>query len=1140
MVCAAVPAGADDTQWRLITSDDGLPESWVYHVARGSGGRVWTSHGIAELGSYDGYTTSPQSTRFGEVDLSVGPDDVLWTLTRINDRCTGVQRLRGAAWETFAVDQIGEVPFWHVRLLAWAVDRALLQTPDHLFEIDAGAGSVTVVRSAADAGIGHFTDLQRARDGGVWIGAERGMAHLARSMAWTVAPLPPGTGAVERITDSRRGLLVVARPAADGTVLLRRTGDGWVRISAGTADAPIRAAWEAVDDTTWIARSTNRDFDLSYIRPGQPEVKLPRTRALSGILYDIAPAEDGGFWLATSIGLVRNLPATWRRPPAPAHRDLHTGSLMQSRAGDLYAVRDDALLRRAGDEWQAHPMPPGTMSNVQYTDVLGELADGRIVIGAADQGSLVSFDPSTSRLERLVHPERRQVEMLGRTRAGEGIWTITRNPGDRARLERYDGGRFTPRVELDGDWDGARRPRVILETSQGDLVVTPTPHGIGRLRGAEWTYYPGLTSLPETQPFAVTELPDGRLWFGGREGISELHDGRLRLLRGGLQTVRSIIAASDGSVWAASNSGVHRFHDSSWMTMNNEDGLPDAAAIDVFEEASGRIWVSTTAGFTARHADADRHPPQTLLSPGANPTEAPPSGEMRLVFDGIDRWRHTGTARLVYSHRVDDGPWSPYTTATGVTLSRMRSGEHTFAVRAMDRNGQVDATPAEWRFAVLLPWFREPMVMALTALGAIAAAIAVISFFTRQKRLAALVAARTQQLRNELGERQRVEQERAELEQQLQQSQRMEALGRLAGGISHDFNNLLTVICSYGDLLAEEIATDDPRHPHAEEIVKAANRAAVLTQQLLSFSRHQAVARQVLDLNTTVADLLRMLVRLLGEDVDVRFSPGEQLWPIRAHRGQLEQIVVNLSVNARDAMPEGGRLTIETANVDLAPDYVRTHVDARPGPHVRLSVADTGIGMDPDTSSRIFEPFFTTKERGKGSGLGLAMVYGIVHQHDGHIVVHSTPKQGTRFDIFLPRTFDEPSVLSESARQVRANGRETILLVEDEDAVRQLAAEVLGRYGYRVVAAGSGEEALGIVDLQKLRPDLLLTDVVMPGISGNELAERLRQKWRALPIVLMSGYSADAVLQNGDRIGFLQKPFTATTLGQKVGEMLRD
>ena len=1046
--------------------------------------------------------------------------------------------MKGGEWQRFRPAELKGVDYRLVRVLAWARDRALLLTPDALFEADARTGQTRIVRTSGD-GIGAFLEMRRARDGGVWVSGERGLAHLTGALEWAAVPLPPDVARPSWVHDSPRGLLVVGVQGRTSAVL-RATDGRWTRVAAYPASEPIRAAWDGVDQSVWIARRVSRGFQLSVIRPNQPEERVPRTRALSGVLNDVEPEADGGFWLATSLGLVRHLPAVWRRPAAPAQRHVHTGAITQLRAGDLLAVQEDALLHRRPDgAWRVHRLPPGAVSNITYSDVLAELPDGRVLLGRTNRQPPLIFTPATGAFEPLRHPEDRLVELLGRTRDGLGGWTITRPGSGPARIERFDGRQFTPRVDLDGSWDAADRPRVILETSGGDLVLTPTPHGVGHLHGTAWTWYAGPTHLAGVMPFTVAELPDGRLWFGGREGISELDGGRLRLFRRGLQTVRSLIAAANGEVWAASNSGVHWFHEGSWVTMTAEDGLPDGAVFDVLEDRDGRIWAATSAGLSARHADADRDPPETLVPPDVNTTEAPPSGEMRVAFEGVDRFRHTRTGRLVYSHRLDAGPWSPFASSTGVTLSALASGAHTFAVRAMDRNGRIDETPAEWQLTVLRPWFREPGVLALGLLGLLAAIAAIALFVTRHRRLERLVDARTRQLREELSERQRIEQERAELEQQLQQSQRMEALGRLAGGISHDFNNLLTVICSYADLLAEELPAGDPRHAHAEEIVKAGNRATVLTQQLLSFSRHQAVQRQVLDMNSTLADLLRMLGRLLGEDIDVRFTPSEGLWPVRAHRGQLEQVVVNLAVNARDAMPGGGTLTIATDNVELDAEYVRTHVDARPGPHVRLSVLDSGIGMDPDTARRIFEPFFTTKPQGKGSGLGLAMVYGIIRQHDGHIDVRSAPGQGTRFDIFLPRTFDQPPLPAGPDRRARPDGRETILLVEDESAVRQLALEVLTRYGYRVVPAGSGEEALRLVESHQVRPDLLLSDVVMPGITGHELAIRLRARWATLPVILMSGYTSDLeALRSSRGMTFLQKPFTAVALGQKVGEML--
>ncbi|HEX7086930.1 MAG TPA: ATP-binding protein [Vicinamibacterales bacterium] len=1133
---AAAPVSAQEGLWRVTTSDGGLPETSTYHVAADSTGRVWTSHGVPLLGLYDGYGVRRQLVGTTELHLSIGPDDELWTTTHAGVLCSGVQRFNGEVWQRVDLPAADRVPYPDVRLLAWRQDRALLLTPGTLFEADATTGRLEPV--AVPGGVGRLRQLHPARDGGVWVSGERGLSHLSRDHVWTPLALPDGTRP-DWVFDSPRGLLVVvSRP--DGDVVLRSTAGTWTQVSANASGEPIVAAWDGVDDALWIASGISRGFRLSVLRPDRPIQHLPRMHALSGRLHDVLPAADGGFWLATSLGLVRHLPAVWRRPAAPAHRPIHTGALIQLRSGDIVAVQEDGVLvHRPGGSWLFQALPRAALSNIHYSDVLAELPDGRVMIGRSAQQSPLVFDVATRRFEALRHPEGRLVEILGRTHDGLGAWTMTRLGAGRARIERFDGRRFTTRAELDGQWEGEGHPYVILELANGDLIVTPTPHGVGHLHGNQWTWYQGATDIPEVLPFTAAELPDGRIWFGGRSGLTELRGSSLRRIRGGLQTVRSIIAGSHGDVWAASNSGVHWLHEGSWTSLTAEDGLPDGAVFDVLEDGAGRIWAATSAGLSVRHVDADREPPETQVPADVNATEAPPSGEMRLTFTGVDRYEHTERSRLVYSYRLNDGAWSAFTGSTGVTLTAMPAGPYVFAVRAMDRNGRIDGTPAEWQLTVLRPWYREPGVLALTLLGLIAALIALALFVTRHRRLERLVEARTRQLREELSERQRVEQERAELEQQLQQSQRMEALGRLAGGISHDFNNLLTVICSYADLLTEELSADDPRHAHAEEIVKAGNRATLLTQQLLQFSRHQAVQRQVVDLNTTLADLLSMLGRLLGEDVHVRFIPASGLWPIRAHRGQLEQVVVNLAVNARDAMPMGGTLAIETANVTLEDDYVRTHVDARPGPHVRLSVTDTGTGMDPATLQRIFEPFFTTKPQGQGSGLGLAMVYGIVRQHDGHIEVRSAPGRGTRFDIYLPRTFDEAPPPPGQERRARLDGRETILLVEDEDAVRQLAQDVLTRYGYHVVPAASGEEALRLVEAQQVQPDVLVSDIVMPGIHGTELAMRLRDRWPGLPVILMSGYTNDFDdLRPAQGVAFLQKPFTAVALGQKVGEAL--
>jgi len=385
-----------------------------------------------------------------------------------------------------------------------------------------------------------------------------------------------------------------------------------------------------------------------------------------------------------------------------------------------------------------------------------------------------------------------------------------------------------------------------------------------------------------------------------------------------------------------------------------------------------------------------------------------------------------------------------------------------------------------------------------------------------------------------------ISRERA-LEAQLAEAQRMEAVGRLAGGIAHDFNNILTAISGFSELASAEIAADGPVAAHLGEIVKASDRAAALTRALLAFSRQQVMQPRAVDLNEVLAGLTPMLTLLVGEDVKVRIEPDLKLGPALTDRSQFEQVILNLAVNARDAMPGGGCLTIATANVQLNAEYARTHVGAVAGPHVRLVISDDGAGMTPEVLSHAFEPFFTTKERGKGTGLGLSTVIGVVQQSGGSVDVVSTPGTGTVFTIHLPRVGGAADAIEAAVpSRPTLGGRETILVAEDEPAVRVFVERVLSRAGYRVIAAANGPEALAMAStLPHL--DLLFTDMVMPGMSGRELASRLAATQPRARTLFASGYSDDAVqygVGEDGRSPYLGKPFTANGLLTRVREVL--
>jgi two-component system cell cycle sensor histidine kinase/response regulator CckA len=389
--------------------------------------------------------------------------------------------------------------------------------------------------------------------------------------------------------------------------------------------------------------------------------------------------------------------------------------------------------------------------------------------------------------------------------------------------------------------------------------------------------------------------------------------------------------------------------------------------------------------------------------------------------------------------------------------------------------------------------------------------------------------------------RESAEEELRQSQEQLRQAQKMEAVGRLAGGVAHDFNNVLSVILSYGELLLSDLKPADPLRADIEEITKAASRAAGLTNQLLLLSRQQLVEPRVVDLHDVLTSMDKMLQRILGEDVEMVVVAPKSTGRVKVDPSHVEQVILNLVVNARDAMPTGGKLTIETSNIVLDEHYTNNHLPAKAGPHVMLAVSDTGTGIDRETQTRIFEPFFTTKEKGKGTGLGLSTVFGIVQQSGGNVWVYSEPGKGTTFKIYLPRVDAEADVLTPSVAPTTLRGTETILLVEDEDQVRAIVRNILRRQGYHVIPAQNGGEALLICERHPGKIDLLLTDVVMPQMSGPELAKRLAATRPDMRVLCMSGYTDDSIVRHGvleTGVAFVQKPITPGLLARKIREVL--
>jgi signal transduction histidine kinase/CheY-like chemotaxis protein len=1144
---AVLAPAQDPPQWRMLTSSEGLAESWVADVTLGPSGRVFITHGaVASMSVYDGFQVTHLPSPGPNLTVREAPDGQLWALLSAGverDWYRGLQVFDGARWKPYPLAHLDPFAANRRDFLPWAPGKVLILTPGRLVEFDAVTASLRdVLRS--EPGLGTLLACETAAKGGVWIVAAKAVVHLSPGGdVDRTFPLPTALAGAH-------GALVAEDP--DGSLILslgRRSplefpqrvvrlehGAFTVLAEGGAREAAALAGWPGIDGQWWLATIHPATFDLA-LRFGTEGRTLQRHRYLSGQWSSVTPDGAGGMWISTAIGLVHHKPSAWREPPGIPSAATGVGSTLLTRRGELFLLQIDKLLRTSdGTAWRSYRLPPSTFVNVYHTRGLAELPDGRIAL-ARDKG-IQTFDPVRETFARTAPPEGDDIEVLGPAASG-GVWILADPETNHGSLQVVGGAGTPSRIVGSERWRSGP-PRAVVETKEGDVYVVPDGDGVGRVRAGVLDSIGRAQGYPGSGPFCGAEVSPGVLWFGDRVGVVEFDGTKWRVVRSDLQTVRTIHVARDGTVWVASGTGLHRYRDRAWLSMTAADGLPDAAVLAVVEDAGGHLWATTTGGVSRYHPDADVDAPRTRLDPAANQREVPPSGTSHLAFGGADRWAFTTPDRLLYSWRVDAGTWTPFLPETTANLANLGAGRHRFEVRAMDRTGNADATAAVFDLDVLRPWYLATGFLLLGLPALLLAGGGIGLFVTRYLRLEKLVDERTRALRDANVRVRREAEERQRAESQFHQAQKLEAVGRLAGGVAHDFNNLLMVISGYADLLLEDLPPDDPRRTPGDEIARAAGRAAALTRQLLAFGRHQVTRTEPLDLNTVVRDISRMLGRLIGEDVSLVFRPADDLWPVLADRGQVEQVLVNLTVNGRDAMPHGGRLEIALANTVVDEAFCDEHREARAGECVRLSVSDNGIGMDAETISRIFEPFFTTKDVGKGTGLGLSVVYGIVRGAGGWVLVASQAGEGTRFDVYFPRAATAPVAQAAQRREPLAGGTERLLVVEDDGAVRAFAIKALARHGYQVMDAPSAEAAMRIVERQE-GIALVLTDIVMTGGSGVELAGWLRQHRPAIRIVLMSGYADRRVLDEALHVGevdFLQKPFTPDALARKVREAL--
>ena len=1031
----------------------------------------------------------------------------------------------------------------------------------------------------------HVYDVYQDRQGGIWLGLWSG-----EILRYDPHATPAGGGSAWRVYSEQDGLDVGEMPSIYQT----RVGTLW------TISNDDRSGFNQFDGGSWTSLmpdAVKNPVTTSIIETSDGALLIGGIGRLY-VYQDDVWRKHGSFgtplpsarlqFHATSEGMIWMLgegQQAVRFASGSARWSSYDGLLYQGETPDgkqWFLEESGRVVRHDGEHWISYGSEDGL---IDVPTRLSIMRDGTVLVTGSHGEDAASAQLALGRWARQVYPwfswcidARAVYESV----SGDLWLGSVSSPEPRAggviQLHR------SKNADAATEWTHHKPPEVydaaygIGESSDGTIWVGAY-RGLFGYDGDVWTQ-PALRELAQNPVECIYTDMERHLWVGTRRNGLFRYNGQVWTQHGvtdGLPSNRilSVSQSRDGRFWIASSKGFSVFDGRTWKSQSILPVIPVDSYEAIRQSGDGSFWFNRSQGGWFRRGapgsgsaetqefslgsfryTPNRHLPDTRITLNVEDVRYP--GYTVLRWAGIDHWRDTPEEDVQYSYRLDGHDWSPYSSDTSKVYLRLHSGDHVFEVRARDHDFNVDPVPATASFVVRWPVWRQPWFILLTSTLTLGVALQTVRVLQRGRRLRAVneqletrVTERTSELmeantslKREFLERKRVEREHEKLEAQLRQAQKMEAVGQLAGGIAHDFNNLLQAILGYTAFAKAGLAHGEKRYADLEQVTKAAERAATLTRQLLAFSRRQLLQPVDLDLNELIADYVKMLNRVIGEHIELTVRTGSNLPSVRADPSAIEQVLMNLCLNARDAMPGGGQLIIETQSAVLDDGFAAKYPGAKPGNYVLLLVADTGSGMSDVVLEHIFEPFFTTKEVGEGSGLGLSMAYGIIQQHGGIIHCDSQLGGGAKFSIYLPSLgvrSDDAEPRDESSVE---GGTETILLAEDEDVVRELATRVLEEHGYRVMHAADGEEAIRLFEANSEAIDLAVLDVVMPSMGGEEAYEHIRRVRPEVPVIFSSGYNVPPseslqARESGELVPeLIEKPYVPNVLLRRVRDVL--
>ena len=994
------------SNWRVYRLADGLPESACISVTIAPQGKVLVKHlNLPLISELDGYslTVMPAAAEPATGRIYGSPGGQLWTVI-----AGGLQEFRDGGWVMHSVPEISAefhesqgrvvdpIPICPVKqgivlfLLPNRLMRFNSEDPEH--------PRTELMRQVTQTKLEKYSAMGLGHDGGLWLSGTRGLAkapgplrNLRPDSEWQEFLIPDRFGIQnlqEPHEEEDHSVTAVAESSTTHQkVIAHFDGQLWTTNSVRTEK--IRHAWRGPDRTSWAAT-----IDALYFREEGRGEMLENEEISARQYFDVAVEPGGAFWLATSDGLFRYARSIWRNPIGTNR----FYSVIHCLSGDpenrIWFVAGRSLHLIKDNTHHEFALDAPALPRSQSAHALFPLKDGTLLLDTG--GQLLRFEPSNGSLSEV--PQRRAFRPLGLMRDGSLCVHTMADDSSHAdsRLELFDGSQFEPLVDLPSDLDPERHITAFFAAQNGDLWVSGRA-GPASYHDKKWqTFFSNDKSTPEGVS-AFVELPDSKIWAAAADKIWE-YDGRSwSVLRRGFDRINAMLRGRDGSIWIATESGLHRFLQGAWVENGMEEGLPSAAVRELCEDQRGILWAATTRGLSVYEKDADTDPPRTFIQGLANDEKNILEGKLiTLNFGALDKWKYTPRDRLLYSYRLDDREWSTFSEGRDVSFTDLAAGKHYFQVRAMDRNCNIDPKPAQLEFSVVLPWFRETRLVLILGAGLSLALFFAGLAFNRHRQLVRSyaevernIAQRTQEL--EIANR------------ELLHSQKMNALGTLSAGIAHDFNNILSIIKGSAQIIEDNPDDLKKIRTRVDRIKTVVEQGAGIVKAMLGFSRDSDLQSGTLDLNGTVEDTLKLLGDRFLREIEVQFDPTPALPQVCYAKDFIQQILLNFIFNASESLSDRKQIILRTWMMQNLPSPL-VLTPSQPGPCVCVSVQDFGSGIAPEILPRIFEPFFTTKafSARRGTGLGLSMVYELAKKMNAGLAVQSVVNQGSTFTLILP------------------------------------------------------------------------------------------------------------------------------------------